>query len=443
MFCLMCVPLLLGATTKPNEQSAEPAGRAMILTIEGSINAGTADYIKYGLEQAAREKVAIVILKLDTPGGFLEATRSIVKDILNAEVPVAVFVAPGGARAGSAGVFITIAGHVAAMSPSTNIGAAHPVTGGGKDPDKDGGKKMAQKIVNDTVAFIKAIAGQRKRNVEWAKKAVLESDSITEKEALGLNVIDLIAYDVRDLLDKIDGKKVTVGQNEVTLKTRGLTLNSLEMSFKQKVVNFFANPQIAYFLMMFGLLGIMMEIYHPGGIFPGVLGAICLFLGFVAMQVLPINYGGLALIILGVLLLLAELLTPTFGLLFVGGIISLTIGSIFLIDSPDPNLRISLKSILPTIVLLSLVLGALLIAVLRSRNRPVMSGEQGMMGKVGVVRTALQPRGTIRIHGEQWNAEAHGDQSIEVGEEVKVVAMEGLLLKVCSVKQPKEQQASE
>ena len=431
---LLCAPFFLGVTgPKAPARSSSSGGDAVVLTLMGSINPGTADYITTGLRNASRSHAGIAIIRLDTPGGYLRATRTMVKAILNADIPVAVFVTPSGGRAGSAGVFITMAGHIAAMSPSTNIGAAHPVMGGGKDPEKAAGKHMAAKVLNDTVAFIKAIAKRRKRNVKWAKKAVVESASITATEALKMNVIDVIAHDVSDLLRKIDGKTVVVGQRKVVLHTKNMVIRNQEMTFKQKVVIFFSNPQIAYFLMMFGVGGIMMEIYHPGAIFPGVLGAICLFLAFVSFQILPINYGGLALILLGVLLLVAELLTPTFGLLFVGGMISLTIGSIFLIDSPDPNLRISLSTILPTMGVLSLLLGAILVAIMRTYGQPVMGAEQGMIGEVGVVRTVLQPQGTVRIRGEQWNAEASEGEPLEPGTTVKVVSMEGLRLQVVSV----------
>lgn len=424
-----CVPVLMGASDSKTAGSAQDVA---VLTLVGSINPGTADYIRDGLRKASQSGAAMAVIRMDTPGGLLQATREIVKTILNADIPVAVFVTPDGARAGSAGVFITMAGHIAAMSPGTNIGAAHPVIGG-KDPEKEGGKHMARKILNDTVAFIKAIAKQRNRNVDWGKKAVIESDSITAEEALKMKVIDVIAHDVRDLLKKIDGKQVVVGQRTVTLQTKDLKIRNMPMTFKQKMVNLFADPQIAYFLMMFGLLGIMMEIYHPGAIFPGVLGAICLFLAFVSFQILPINYGGVALILLGVLLLVAELFTPTFGLLFVGGMISLTLGSIFLIDSPDPNLRVGLSTVLPTIAVLSVALGAVLFSVMRTYNRPVMSGEQGMIGEIAVVRTSLAPRGKVLIRGEQWYAETTEGQTIESGEKVRVVALDGLCLRVVSV----------
>ncbi len=428
------VHLLLAATSRP---SAEAAGqKALVISVVGSINAGTADYIGEAIRKAPSQGAAVVVLEMDTPGGFLQATRSIVKSILNAEIPVLVFVTPSGARAGSAGVFITLAGHIAAMSPGTNIGAAHPVTGGGKDPEASGGKHLAKKIENDTVAFVAAIAKQRQRNVAWARKAVLESDSVTSDEALSLKVIDLIASNTQDLLQKVDGRMVRVGQRELRLRTRTLPIERKQMTFKQGVVNFFADPNIAYFLLTFGMLGIVMEIYHPGAIFPGVFGAICLFLSFVAMQVLPINYGGLALMGLGLLLLVAELFTPTFGVLFLGGLISLAVGSIFLIDSPDPNLRISSMMIVPTLLVMALLLGGVLVAVLRTYRKPVFSGVGSLVGREGLAYADIRGEGKVSIDGELWNARAK--QGVAKGSRVRVVAMDGLLLHVERVSEKSE-----
>lgn len=426
--------LLMGAATS-QPVSEVPGKKALVITVVGSINAGTADYISEAIRKAPSQGAALLILEMDTPGGFLQATRSIVKAILNAELPVVVFVAPSGARAGSAGVFITLAGHVAAMSPGTNIGAAHPVSGGGKDPEASGGKHMAKKIENDTVAFVAAIAKQRKRNVQWAKKAVLESDSITSDEALAMKVIDVIAPDTRSLLKKIDGRVVRVRQKMVRINTAGLQVEHRKMTFKQGIVNFFADPNIAYFLLTFGMLGIVMEIYHPGAIFPGVFGAICLFLSFVAMQVLPINYGGLALIALGVLLLVAELFTPTFGVLFLGGMISLGVGSIFLIDSPDPNLRVSFSLILPMLSVIGLLLGATLIAVARTYRRPKFVGVGSLVGAHGTVYSEISPKGKVMIQGELWNA--HSKEPLAKGVEIRVVSMEGLHLGVEAIEPTK------
>lgn len=424
MFLL--APSLMAATAP----APKAGGKAAVLTVVGSINAGTADYISEGIKRAKAQGASIVVLQLDTPGGFLQATREIVKSILNAPLPVAVFVSPGGARAGSAGVFITLAGHIAAMSPGTNIGAAHPVTSGGKDPEKSGGKHMAKKIENDTVAFIEAIARKRKRNFKWARKAVLESDSITWRKALELKVIDVAAVDIRSLLQKIHGKEVLVGQQKVTLLTKSLRIEKLDMTFKQKVVNFFASPQIFYFLMMFGVLGIMAEIYHPGSIFPGVLGSVCLLLGLVAMQALPINYGGLALILLGVVLFVAEVFTPTFGVLFVGGLISLTIGSIFLIDAADPAMQLSLSTILPAIGTLAVLLGAAMFAMVNALGRPIETGSEAMIGETATVYAPLAPKGKVRYAGTLWSAVVQGEADIPEGGEVKITKIEGLLLHV-------------
>jgi len=407
-------------------------GKVAILTLHDTINPATGDYVKAGIGWAKEWGANLIVLELDTPGGLLQTTRSIVKDILNSPIPVVVFVTPSGARAGSAGVFITMAGHIAAMSPGTNIGAAHPVMGG-KDPEKAGGKHMARKVENDTVAFIEAIAKQRRRNIAWGKKAVIESASITSDEALRLKVIDVVAGDTADLLKKIDGKKIYVNSFPMILATKNMTVKRMSMSFKQKFLNFFANPQIAYFLMMIGFAGIMMEIYHPGAIFPGVLGGICLFLAFVGLQVLPINYGGVALIFLGGLLLVGELITPAFGILFVGGIISMFVGSIFLIDSPDPSMQVPMPMIIATVSTLTVVFGLALWAVMRAYNKPPLTGEHRMIGEIGTVRAALNPVGTVRVFGEQWNAESADGESIAEGTEIKVVEVKGLKVKVVPV----------
>ena len=404
------------------------AQKALSIEVVGVINAATADYIKVGIQRAQKGGYDFLILNLDTPGGYLQATRSIVKSILNAPLPVVVFVTPSGARAGSAGVFITMAGHVAAMSPGTNIGAAHPVTSGGKDPEKTGGKHMAKKIENDTLAFAEAIAKQRQRNVKWARQAVLESDSITSDEALRKKVIDLVALDRKSLLRKLDQRIVKVRDHWVKLHTKKSTITPFAMSTKQHVLNFFADPRVAYFLGIFGLLGIVAEIYSPGMIFPGVLGAICLFLSFVSMQVLPINYGGLVLMGLGVLLLVAEMLTPTFGVLFLGGIISLTVGSIFLIDSPDPSLRLSWSVILPTLSVLTLLLGSMLIAIVRTYRKKPNVGDSAVIGQRVVVKTPLAPEGKVEFEGELWTASAA--TPLEPGEYAVIVARRGLHFEV-------------
>ncbi|MBU52666.1 MAG: serine protease [Deltaproteobacteria bacterium] len=424
------VQLLMGAAPS-TPSSLPPSTKARVgyvLTLnDGIINNAAADYLKKGIAYAEERKADLVILELDTPGGALNATRSMVKSILNARVPVVVFVTPSGSRAGSAGVFITLAGHIAAMSPGTNIGAAHPVVGGGKDPEKLG-KHIAKKIENDTVAFIEAIAKQRKRNIKWARNAVLKSVSVTSDEALKLKVIDIIANNKMDLLNKLDGRTVRCDNKDMKLHTKGMRLAPIKMNMKQKIIDFLAHPSVFYYLLMFGVLGITLELYHPGSFFPGVVGVVCLFLCFLAMQVIPINYGGLAMILLGAVLFFAELMTPTFGVLFVGGLISLTVGSLFLIDSSDPSMQLSLGTILPVIIGIGTLMGIALFAALRALAKPKVSGQEAMIGKVATVNMPLAPLGNVRLLGEQWNAESVDGAEIQKGQQVKIVRIEGLKL---------------
>lgn len=422
----LLAPFSMTASAK---RSVPPSSNeVLVLTVNGSINPGTADYIQSGITAANQRKAAMVLLELDTPGGLLQATRSIVKAILNSKVPVAVFVTPSGARAGSAGVFITMAGHIAAMSPGTNIGAAHPVVGG-KDPEKTGGKHMARKIENDTLAFIEAIAKQRGRNVAWGKKAVLKSDSITSDKARKLKVIDLIAKNRRDLLNKLNG--FVLYKSKKKLDTSNWRLVEHEMSLKQKLVNIFANPSLAYFLLLLGMFGIFGEFKAPGSIFPGVLGSICLLLFFVTSQILPINYGGMALIFLGLLLFIAEIFTPTFGALLVGGVISMTVGSIFLIN--DPTFQLPLSTILPTVGVFGGLAGVIVFSAMSSQAQPIVSSQNQMVGMEAIVRKPLNPVGTVRLMGEVWTAKLKGEGSLEEGATVRITAMEGLTLEVEAV----------
>ncbi len=422
-------PFFMGAapTTQPFEQGN---GKAIVLTISaGIINSAVADYIEQGLQKAERERASLFILELDTPGGALQATRAIVKLFLNAKVPVVVFVSPSGARAGSAGVFITLAGHIAAMNYGTNIGAAHPVVSGGKDPEKVG-KHIARKIENDTVAFIEAIAIQRHRNVKWAKNAVLKSISVTAREALKLKVIDLLANDLHELLDKLDGRTVQLKDKKITLSTKGLIIERVSMKLKQKIVDFLAHPNVLMYLLLFGGLGLWIEITHPGVVFPGVVGIICLFLSFLAMQIIPINYGGLAMILLGGGLFVAELMTPTFGALFVGGLISITVGALFLVDSPDPAMQITLGSLLPTMTFFSIIMGFILYSALRSQYKAPVSVQSTMIGRTAFVSQELNPQGKVKLNGELWNAISQNGQIIPAGSTVEITEVNGLKLVV-------------
>ena len=405
------------------------------IQVEGSINPGSSDYILKSLKWAEHENLEALLIKLDTPGGLLSSTRDIVKGFLNSKIPIIVYVGPSGSRAGSAGVFITMAGHIAAMAEGTNIGAAHPVTAGGKNVKEDSGSTMEDKVTNDAAAFIESIAKMRGRNVEWGIKAVRDSDSIPSKTALDKKVIDIIANSIDELLEAADGKTVKVNNKEVILNLKNAFLIKHEMSFKQKIINVFADPNIAYFLMMIGMLGIMMEFYHPGTIFPGVIGGICLILAFISFQVLPINYGALVLILLAIGLLVAEVFIPSFGILGIGGTVSLVLGSIMLFDgvNPDfmlePSFGISLYTIIPVtalIVFFMLFVGYL---VVKSQKLKIVTGKEGLIGEQGkVIKTITKNEGTIHVHGEYWKAES--DAIIEKNTIVTVMSINGLKLKV-------------
>ncbi|MGH8009773.1 MAG: NfeD family protein, partial [Candidatus Binatia bacterium] len=378
---------LLAGQARPASPNA-PTAHVNSITINATINPAVADFIHESITFSSQDGAQALIIQLDTPGGLLTSTKDIVKDILGAPLPVIVYVGPSGASAGSAGVFITMAGHIAAMAPGTTIGAAHPVGGGGQDIEGD----MREKIENFTASFSESIAQRRGRNVEWAEKAVRESVVITEVEALQKKVIDLVATDIQELLRKAEDRKVEVGNTKRTLdfeNTRTadgtVRVTTLEMRLKHKVLNVLADPNIAYLLMMAGILGLYMEFSHPGTLFPGLTGGICLLLALAAFQVLPINYTGLLLILLGVGFLVAELFLPSFGILGIGGIVSFVLGSLFLFDTPDAELLVDRSIILTAALSVSafmLFIGTL--AVRTWRRQPV-SGQEGLIGEEGEV----------------------------------------------------------
>ncbi len=411
---------------------AQPASpHVNLIVLDASINPAVADFIRESITHSVQEGASALVIQLDTPGGLLNSTRTIVKDILGAPLPVIVYVAPSGAGAGSAGVFITMAGHIAAMAPGTTIGAAHPVSGGGKDIEGD----MRAKIENFTASFSEAIAQRRGRNVKWAEKAVRESVSITEVEALQEKVVDVVASDIQDLLRKIEDRKVDVGNTKVTLSFKAARDASgavpvvvLEMRLKHKVLNLVADPNIAYILLLAGLAGLYLEFSHPGVIFPGLTGGICLLLALTAFQVLPINSTGVLLLLLGIGLLIAELFVPSFGILGVGGMISFVLGSLFLFDAPAEELAVD-RSLIVTAALCvsSFMLFVGLLAVRTWRQRPA-SGQEGLVGEIGEVRERLAPRGRVWVHGEYWTAES--EEELEVGQKVRVVSMQHMVLRV-------------
>lgn len=397
--------------------------------INGTINPASADFIRRAVQQAERNRAEALLIHLNTPGGLLESTRNIVSDILQSKVPVIVYVAPEGARAGSAGVFITMAAHIGAMAPGTNIGAAHPV-GMGSSPDS----VMSEKLTNDAAAFIRTIAEKRNRNLEWAEHAVRQSVSITETEALQNKVINLIATNDEDLLNKVDNTTVQVAGGSKTLHTKNARIDLLDMGFAEKMLNVLSDPNIAYVLMLLGFYGLLFELYNPGAIFPGIIGAICLILAFYAMQTLPVNYAGLALILLGVILFLLEIKVVSHGMLTIGGIVSLVLGSVILFQDTSMGgvVRVSLSVIVTAATVSTLFFLFVIGAGLRAQRLKPISGMEGMIGKIGETMNTLDPIGTIRIHGEVWNAESTSG-IIDVQQKVRVTGIQNLKLYVETV----------
>ena len=394
------------------------------ISVQGPISPPVASYIEDSLSKAGEARAQALLILLDTPGGLDTSMREIVKAIMDAPVPVIVYVFPSGARAASAGAIILIAAHVAAMAPGTNVGAAHPVSLGGGEMDKE----MKTKVVQDAQAYARSLAAKRGRNVEWAARAVRESVSVTADEALKAGVIDAVAGSVDDLLAKVDGKVVEVGVRKVALRTKGARINVLEIPFKYRFLAFISDPNVAYLLMMIGFYAILFEIYSPGAIFPAVLGGISLILAFYAFQTIPINYAGLFLIILGVIFFVLELKVASYGLLSVAGVVSIVIGSIMLVNLPESWLSISWSSIL-TVAVVSIIFffGVLSYAVKAQRSK-VRTGREGMIGEVGVARTDIAPFGKAFLHGELWDARS--EAPVRAGERVVVTAVEGMMVKV-------------
>ncbi len=394
------------------------------MKIDGTINPASADFIQTGIEKAAREKAECIIIHLNTPGGLLKSTRMIVSDILESSVPVIVYVSPGGAQAGSAGVFITLAAHIAAMAPGTNIGAAHPVT-----LQNQMDSTMNEKVTNDAAAFIRSIAEKRHHNIEWAENAVRKSFAYSETEALEDSAIDIIAKSETELLAKIDGKIVELSSGTKTLHTASAIVKEHKMSVWEKILNIISDPNIAYILFLLGLYGCMFELYNPGAILPGIVGVIALILALYSMHTLPINYAGLALIIFAVILFLLEIKIVSHGLLAIGGIISLLLGSMMLIRS---NSSLEMVKISRSIIFSATIVSALFFLFvvglgIKAQRRKVVTGIEGLVGDIGEVMEALSPIGIIKVQGEIWNAESLSG-TINKGEKVKIKEMKNLKL---------------
>jgi membrane-bound serine protease (ClpP class) len=402
---------------------AAPAPVATI-PVDGVISPVTLRLVETALTRAQAERAGALVILLDTPGGLERSMRAICQRLLNAEIPVIVYVAPTGARAASAGVFITMAAHVAAMAPATNIGAAHPVAlGGGVD------KESMRKIENDAAAFVRTIAVERGRNAEWAEKAVRQSVSITEREAVRLKVVDLVADSVTDLLDKVDGRTVKTARGPVTLQTKGAPVHAIEIGFRDRVLNIITDPNVAYILMMLGMLGLFFELSNPGVILPGVIGGISLILAFFAFQSLPINFAGLMLILFGIVLLIAEIKVVSHGVLAIGGIVSMALGSLMLFDAPEVDFRVSWWVILPTVGATAAVFLFVVAAAVQTFATRSAAGGAALVGLTGVARGALSPEGQVLVQGELWRAVARG-APVGEGAQVRVVGVNGLTLTV-------------
>jgi membrane-bound serine protease (ClpP class) len=422
--------LLAGTPAVAADKPAEPrqiTGAVNVVTVDDAIGPGVAQFLSDAIEQANEENAACLVIQLDTPGGLAESMRSIVKAILGSRITVVVYVAPGGARAASAGVMITMAADVAAMAPGTNIGAAHPVGAGGKEIDDT----MSEKVVNDMVAHAKSVAEQRGRNAEWVEKAIRESVAITETEALEKNVIDLVARDLDDLIEQIDGREIA---GKGVLKLDDAQVKRVREDFRTKVLKTISNPNIAYILLMLGLAGLYFELSHPGAIFPGVIGGICLILAFFAMQTLPVNYAGILLILLAIVLFIMEMKITSYGLLSVAGIVAMALGSLMLFKSGIPGMQLSWSVLLPTLALVSgffiLVAGL----VVRSHIARPRTGTTGLIDEIGVVKKDLEPEGKVFVHGELWNAVAR--DRIPAGTRVRVIGVQNLVLEVEALEAP-------
>jgi membrane-bound serine protease (ClpP class) len=412
----------------PSVPSEEQKRDVMVITINGVINPVAAEYIGKSIKRANEKKVEALIIELDTPGGLDTSMRSIVKDIIGSEVPVIVFVSPSGSRAASAGVFITLAAHIAAMAPGTNTGAAHPV-GIGEKMDK----VMAEKATNDAAAYIKSLAERNGRNAKWAEDAVRKSISATEEEALKEGVIDLVSKDLNTLLSDIDGKKVKTTMGEKVLSTKNVVVIREVMGFRHKILNIISDPNIAYILMLLGFYGLFFELTNPGAIFPGVLGGISLILAFYAFQTLPVNYAGLLLIILAIILFVLEVKIISHGVLSIGGIISMIIGSLMLFESPGPFMKLSLYVILPSVVITTLFFTLLIGLAVKAHRRKPVTGPEGLLGAKGIANTDItKDGGMVLLHGERWAA--YSDEPISKGEKIIVEVVSELKVKVKKLK---------
>lgn len=432
MHKILLLALVAFAATWSRAQEPPTTQGAWITVDIGIIGTASEDVLNSAVEAVKDGNHAGLVIRLDTPGGALENTRNMVKTIMGAPFPVIVWVGPAGSRAGSAGAFITLAGHVAAMAPGTNIGAAHPVQASGEDVGKG---EMDRKVTNDTIAFIESIAQKRGRNVDMARSFVATSVSITDTEALEHKVIDLTARDIPSLLEAADGREVTLEDGKkVTLATKGATTISHERTFRQKALEILSNPNLFYLLFMAGLIGLGYELTHPGMIFPGVVGAICMILALIATSVLPVSWGAAALVLVGVAMMVGEAFLPTFGILGVGGFVAFVLGSVFLVDPRgDSGLRISWWVIAPGAITVGVAFVGLGFLVLRSTKSTPKSGREAMIGQEAVALDAFPGgKGQVRVAGAIWSARfaAGADPMVNRGDALTVRAVDGLVVEV-------------
>jgi membrane-bound serine protease (ClpP class) len=459
---LACLWLLAAFGQAASQGGGQGAGgRALLLELDGAIGPATSDYIVRGIRQAAEEQAQLVIIQMDTPGGLDTAMRDIIKAILSSPVPVVTWVAPSGSRAASAGTYILYASHVAAMAPATNLGAATPVPVGGGQPappadkpaapdraddaeaDAEGGDAddardrdtpapmrggPEAKAINDAVAYIRGLAEQRGRNADWAEQAVRESASLTAERAVEQNVIDLVAADMGELLRKIDGLTVATEAGDVVIRSEGLAVERVEPDWRTELLSVITSPTVAYMLLLAGIYGLIFEGYNPGAILPGVVGAICILLALYAFQVLPVNYAGLALIVLGILLMIGEVFVPSFGALGLGGIVAFVVGSIILMDTDVPGFGIPMAMIGSVALLGGSAVMAIIWFAVRARNRPIVSGREDMIGAAAIALDDFTGSGHVRAHGERWNAQS--TVPVRSGQQLRVTDMHGLVLEV-------------